>query len=84
MYVIYYRKKLIGLDALLEDYQKDQKKLNEKKNKQKKVRKICDAEDEDDDAEVARLSECVDKCEKQAWFSSYFCFELLLFSFFAE
>lgn len=59
------KKRLIGLDALLEDYQKDQKKLNEKKNKQKKVRKICDAEDEDDDAEVARLSECVDKCEKQ-------------------
>ncbi|KAH6818875.1 hypothetical protein C2S51_002478 [Perilla frutescens var. frutescens] len=59
------RKKLIGLDDLLDDIQKEKKRLNEKKIKQKKNRKVCDAEDEDEDAEEARLTECVDKCEKE-------------------
>ncbi|KAL3618743.1 hypothetical protein CASFOL_037405 [Castilleja foliolosa] len=59
------KKKLIGLDDLLEDYQREQKRLNDKKCKQKKFRKFCDAEDEADDATEARLSECVDKCQKE-------------------
>ncbi|KAK6141734.1 hypothetical protein DH2020_024536 [Rehmannia glutinosa] len=58
-------KKLIGLDDLLEDYQKEQKRLNERKSKQQKIRKVSDAEDEVDDDTEARLSECVDKCQKE-------------------
>ncbi|XP_047975202.1 uncharacterized protein LOC125217722 isoform X1 [Salvia hispanica] len=59
------RKKLIGLDDLLHDIQKEQKRLDEKKLKQKKIRKAFDAEDDEEDAEAALLSECVDKCEKE-------------------
>ncbi|KAL6506425.1 hypothetical protein OROGR_024606 [Orobanche gracilis] len=59
------KKKLIGLDDLLEDFQKEQKRLDEKEFKQKKIRKVYDAEDEVDDATEAQLSECVDKCQKQ-------------------
>ncbi|KAI3450624.1 hypothetical protein Pfo_007289 [Paulownia fortunei] len=59
------KKKLIGLDDLLEDYKKEQKRLNERKSKQKKIRKVSDAEDEVYDAAEARLSECVDKCQKE-------------------
>ncbi|KAG8387596.1 hypothetical protein BUALT_Bualt02G0037700 [Buddleja alternifolia] len=40
------KKKLIGLDDLLVDYEKEQKRLNDKKSKQKKIRKVCDAEQE--------------------------------------
>ncbi|XP_042057874.1 uncharacterized protein LOC121802299 [Salvia splendens] len=36
-----------------------------KKIKQKKIRKAFDAEDDDEDAEAALLSECVDECEKE-------------------
>ncbi|XP_057800779.1 uncharacterized protein LOC131016168 isoform X2 [Salvia miltiorrhiza] len=59
------KKKLIGLDDLLNDIQKEQKRLDEKKIKQKKGRKIFDADDDDEDAEEALLSECVDKCEQE-------------------
>ncbi|KAL1547291.1 hypothetical protein AAHA92_23788 [Salvia divinorum] len=59
------RKKLIGLDDLLHDIQKEQKRLDEKKIKQKKFRQAFDAYDDVVDAEEALLSECVDKCEKE-------------------
>ncbi|XP_075490899.1 uncharacterized protein LOC142529285 isoform X1 [Primulina tabacum] len=59
------KKKLIGLDDLLEDYQKEQKILDEKKSKRTNIRNVSEAEDEFDDASEARLSECVDKCEKE-------------------
>ncbi|KAL0369608.1 UNVERIFIED_CONTAM: hypothetical protein Sangu_0278900 [Sesamum angustifolium] len=59
-------KKLIYLDDLLADFEKEQKKINERKSKQKKVRKVRDADDEIDDATETRLSECVDKCQKEA------------------
>ncbi|KAL0436379.1 UNVERIFIED_CONTAM: hypothetical protein Sradi_0345800 [Sesamum radiatum] len=58
--------KLIYLDDLLADFEKEQKRLNERKSKQKKVRKVSDADDEIDDATESRLSECVDKCQKEA------------------
>lgn len=73
-----HRKKLIGLDDLLEDYQKEQKKLDEKKSKRTKIRKVSEAEYEFDDATEARLSECVDKCEKEAQtFISGVCLNIL-------
>ncbi|XP_020552430.1 uncharacterized protein LOC105170218 [Sesamum indicum] len=59
------KKKLIYLDDLLADFEKEQKRLNERKSKQKKVRKVRDADDEIDDATETRLSECVDKCQKE-------------------
>ncbi|EYU37035.1 hypothetical protein ABFS82_04G200200 [Erythranthe guttata] len=61
------RKKVIGLDDLLEDYKKEQKRLDERKHKQKRSRKVFEAEDDDDDEDdaEARLSECVDQCQKQ-------------------
>ncbi|KAL0417673.1 UNVERIFIED_CONTAM: hypothetical protein Sradi_1180800 [Sesamum radiatum] len=60
------KKKLIYLDDLLADFEKEQKKINERKSKQKKIRKVRDADDEIDDATETRLSECVDKCQKEA------------------
>ncbi|CAA0815032.1 Unknown protein [Striga hermonthica] len=59
------KKKLIGLDDLLKDYQREQKRLNDNKSKQKNIRKSCDLDDEVDDAAEARLSECVEKCQKE-------------------
>ncbi|KAK4440686.1 hypothetical protein Salat_0403500 [Sesamum alatum] len=59
------RKKLIYLDDLLEDFEKEQKRLNERKSKQKKVKKVLDADEEIDDDTETRLSECVDKCQKE-------------------
>ncbi|GER39694.1 hypothetical protein STAS_16325 [Striga asiatica] len=43
------KKKLIGLDDLLKDYQREQKRLNDNKAKQKNIRKSCDLDDEVDD-----------------------------------
>ncbi|XP_051134496.1 uncharacterized protein LOC127253772 isoform X2 [Andrographis paniculata] len=59
------KKKVIDLDDLLEAHKKEQKKINEKISKQRKIRKVYDMEDEADDAAEARLSECVDKCQKE-------------------
>ncbi|KAL8501322.1 hypothetical protein ACS0TY_020751 [Phlomoides rotata] len=59
------RKKLIGLDDLLKDYENEQKRRNEKKSKHNKFKMASDAEDEVDDVTEARLSECVDKCQKE-------------------
>ncbi|PIN09608.1 hypothetical protein CDL12_17816 [Handroanthus impetiginosus] len=59
------KKKLISLDDLVEDFEKEKKRLNERKSKQKKIQKVCDEEDEVEDATEAQLSECVDKCQKE-------------------
>lgn len=72
-----YRKKLIGLDDLLKDYETEQKRRNEKKSKGDKIKPAYDAEDEVDDATEAQLSECVDKCQKEAGAVSLYSFELL-------
>lgn len=50
----------------MKDYENEQKRRNERKSKQNKVKAACDAEDEFNDATEARLSECVDKCQKEA------------------
>lgn len=60
----------------MKDIQKEQKGINEKKVKQKTAQKVFDADDDDEDAEETLLSECVDKCEKEAWFILFFFFEL--------
>lgn len=52
----------------MKDIQKEQKGINEKNIKQKRVQKVFDADDDEEDADEALLSECVDKCEKEAWF----------------
>lgn len=67
----------------MHDIQKEQKRLDEKKIKQKKIRKAFDAEDDDEEAEAALLSECVDKCEKEAWSFLFFCMRLYVHIFFS-
>lgn len=58
--------------------QKEQKGINEQKVKQKRARKVFDAEEDDEDAQEALLSECVDKCEKEAWFMLFICLSYFL------
>ncbi|KAL3828499.1 hypothetical protein ACJIZ3_017301 [Penstemon smallii] len=58
------KKKLIGLDDLLEDHVREQE-IKEKKFKRRKIRNVSDSEDEVDDAAEAQLSECVDKCQTE-------------------
>lgn len=58
------KKKVIGLDDLLEDHAKEQKRINEKKSKRKKIKNTSDSE-EDEDAREKELSKCVDKCQKE-------------------
>ncbi|PSR95219.1 SMC5-SMC6 complex localization factor protein [Actinidia chinensis var. chinensis] len=57
------RKKIIGLDDLVNDYLKENKKL-ELKAKRTKARKNYYSDDEEDSVE-AKLSECVEKCQKE-------------------
>ncbi|XP_059625821.1 uncharacterized protein LOC132268922 [Cornus florida] len=58
------RKKVIGLDDLLSDYYKEKDKLNEREAKRAKTRKSYYS-DEDEDSTVAKLSDCVDKCQEK-------------------
>ncbi|XP_058223813.1 uncharacterized protein LOC131333352 [Rhododendron vialii] len=57
------RKKVIGLDDLVNDYLKENKK-QEMKSKQAKAQKNYFS-DEDDDIREAKLSECVEKCQQE-------------------
>lgn len=57
------RKKVIGLDDLVSDFLQENKK-KEMKLKRAKSR-INYHSDEDDDRRVAKLSECVEKCEQE-------------------
>lgn len=59
-----FRKKVIGLDDLVNDYLKENKK-QEMKSKQAKAQKNYFS-DEDDDIREAKLSECVEKCQQEA------------------
>lgn len=55
---------MIGLDDLVNDHLKENKKL-ELKSKRAKARKDYFS-DEDDDIREAKLSECVEKCQQEA------------------
>lgn len=57
------RKKVIGLDDLVNDHLKENKKL-ELKSKRAKARKDYFS-DEDNDIREAKLSECVEKCQQE-------------------
>lgn len=58
------RKKVIGLDDLLSDFYKEKSKLVDKQNKKRKVSKVYDSDD-DEQGQVALLSQCVDECQNQ-------------------
>ncbi|XP_028808142.1 uncharacterized protein LOC114762742 [Neltuma alba] len=58
------RKKVIGLDDLLNDHYIEQNKLKEKQSKKAKARKYSH-EDDDECGNEAMLSKIVEKCEKQ-------------------
>ncbi|XP_054812585.1 uncharacterized protein LOC129313467 isoform X2 [Prosopis cineraria] len=58
------RKKVIGLDDLLNDHYIEQNKLKEKQSKKAKARKNSH-EDDDEYNNEAMLSKIVEKCEKQ-------------------
>ncbi|KAE9445877.1 hypothetical protein C3L33_22237, partial [Rhododendron williamsianum] len=58
------KKKVIGLDDLVNDYLKENKK-QEMKSKRAKAQKNYFS-DEDDDIREAKLSECVEKCQQEA------------------
>ncbi|XP_052188036.1 uncharacterized protein LOC127798485 isoform X2 [Diospyros lotus] len=57
------RRKLIGLDDLLKDHLQENKTL-EMKSKRAKARKNDYSDDDEDDREV-KLSECVEKCQRE-------------------
>lgn len=56
------RKKVIGLDDLVNDYLKENKKLEMKSKRAKAQKNYHSDEDEDKDDREAKLSECVEKC----------------------
>lgn len=49
----------------MEDHEKEQKRINERKSKRQKIKNTSDSE-EDEDAREKELSKCVDKCQKEA------------------
>ncbi|CAL5436149.1 unnamed protein product [Camellia sinensis] len=59
------RKKVIGLDDLVNDYLKENKKLEMKSKWAKAQKNYHSDEDEDKDDREAKLSECVEKCQKE-------------------
>ncbi|XP_028125457.1 uncharacterized protein LOC114322367 isoform X1 [Camellia sinensis] len=59
------RKKVIGLDDLVNDYLKENKKLEMKSKRAKAQKNYHSDEDEDKDDREAKLSECVEKCQKE-------------------
>ncbi|XP_010474013.2 PREDICTED: uncharacterized protein LOC104753458 [Camelina sativa] len=64
--IIEKRKKVIGLDDLLSDFYKEKSKLIDKQNKKKrKVSKVYDSDDDDEQGKVAKLSQCVDEVHNQ-------------------
>ncbi|KAF7153836.1 hypothetical protein RHSIM_Rhsim01G0211100 [Rhododendron simsii] len=67
------RKKVIGLDDLVNDYLKENKR-QEMKSKQAKAQKNYFS-DEEDDIREAKLSECVEKCQQEA--QTFLCLHYL-------
>ncbi|KAL6976371.1 hypothetical protein U1Q18_025157 [Sarracenia purpurea var. burkii] len=57
------RKKVIGLDDLVNDYLKENKRLEMKSIREKAQKNYFS--DEDEDNREAKLSECVEKCQKE-------------------
>lgn len=70
----FYRRKVIGLDDLLEDYYKEKSKLVERESKKAECKQSIDSDEENDvdDREIA-FSECVAKCEERVRFT-FLCF----------
>ncbi|CAK9187242.1 unnamed protein product [Ilex paraguariensis] len=58
------RKKVIGLDDLLNDYYKEKSKVIERESKRAKAQQTYNS-DEDEDAREVELSQCVNKCQEQ-------------------
>ena len=64
-YWILTRKKVIGLDDLLNDHYEEQNKLKEKESRKAKAKKR-NHEDDDECGNEAMLSKIVENCEMQA------------------